>query len=66
MGLKERVKRIEQDITPKKVWCKIWIGPPPKNYISRDVRSKDWTEKDRNEQYEQCIIFLPEKNPKPR
>lgn len=65
MSLKERVKRIEQGITPKKAWRKIWIGPPPKNYISRDERGIDWTEKDMNKEYEQCLIFLPERDSKP-
>lgn len=71
----KRVRQIEADIKPKKpVYSKIWIGDSPKGYGGYQeggedwrlrLRNDDWTPADFNEQYEQSIIFLPAKDPKP-
>ena len=72
--LGKRVEQIEAAIKPKKVHSKIWVGDSPKGYGSYEkdsgdwrfrLRNDDWTPADFNEQYEQCVIFLPAKDPKP-
>ena len=68
--LEKRVRQIEADIKPKKVHSKIWVGDSPKGYGSYEkdggdwrfrLRNDDWTPADFNEEYEQCVIFLPAK-----